>query len=511
MITLIYFTIVIGILVFVHEFGHFIVAKLTGVGVEKFSLGFPPKIFGFKRGETEYMISAIPLGGYVKLKGEDPDEHLTNDPKEFGSRGVGVRFAIVAAGPLMNFLLVFMFMPMVYFLGINIPAFLEEDPVVGWVAKDSPAMKADFQIGDRILKIDNKELKNWEEFYTLIQTKPGKNVKISIERGTSIQENLINIPSDSLGIPEMGLLYKQNAQIGETIDGLPAQQAGLKPGDIVRTIDNSTITHWMHMSEVIREYPGEEVNFKVEREGGIFTTKIKPAAMISKVNDQSAADVAGLKLGDTILTINEKDVSDWERLLRGKEIPHEDKYAFEIVRDKEKRVITVILEETQDIGIMVVGKIGITPQEVTILKKFGFFDSIKEGFKKTIDLVGKIFGFLKILLSFEASIKQFGGPIMIAKMSGSAARSGLSAFIFFTAFLSLNLGIINLFPIPVLDGGHLLFFIIELIIRKPLGAKKIELAQKIGIFLLILLMLTVTYNDILRFVPAKYLDFLPWK
>lgn len=506
-----YFTIVIGILVFVHEFGHFIVAKLTGVGVEKFSLGFPPKLIGFKRGETEYMISAIPLGGYVKLKGEDPDETLTNDPKEFSSRSVGVRFAIVSAGPLMNLLLVFMLMPLVYFLGINVPAFLEEEPVVGWVAKDSPAMKADFQIGDHILKVDDELVENWEDFYAHVQTKIGKDIKILIDRENSTQEKLVSLPSDILGIPGIGILYKQSPQVGEVFDGMPAQQAGLKPGDIVKKIDTITITHWAHMSEVIREYPGREIILTIARGEEISKTKIKPTAMISKVNDQSAADVAGLKLGDTILTVNKKAVSDWERLLRGKELPHEDKYTFEIVRDKEKRVITVILEEAQDIGIMVVGKIGITPQEVTLFKKFGFFASIKEGFKNTIDLIGKIFGFLKILLSFEASMKQFGGPIMIAKMSGSAARSGLSAFIFFTAFLSLNLGIINLFPIPVLDGGHLLFFIIELIIRRPLGAKKIEIAQKIGIFLLILLMLTVTYNDILRFVPEKYLDFLPWR
>ena len=511
MITLIYFIIVIGILVFVHEFGHFIVAKLTGVGVEKFSLGFPPKLIGFKKGETEYMISAIPLGGYVKLKGEDPDENLTNDPKEFGSRSVGVRFAIVAAGPVMNFLLVFMLMPLVYFLGINVPAFLEEEPVVAWVAKDSPAMKADFQVGDQLLKIDGKKLNNWEDYYALIQTKPGKNVTISIKRENKIHEKFVSLPSDILDVSGIGIFHKQLPQVGGVFDGLPAQQAGLKSGDIIREIGNLNITQWAHMSEVIREYPGKEVNFKVEREGGILTTKIKPTAMISKVNDQSAADAAGLKRGDTILTINKRAISNWERLLMGKELPHEDKYAFEIVRNEEKHLITVIPGEAQAIGIELTGKIGIIPQEMTLLKKFGFFASIREGFKKSIDLTGKIFGFLKMLFSFELSIKQFGGPIMIAKMSGSAAKSGLSSLIFFTAFLSLNLGIINLFPIPALDGGHLLFFLVELIMRKPLGAKKMELAQKIGFTLLILIILTVTYNDILRFVPEKYLDFLPWK
>lgn len=515
MITVISFIIVIGILIFVHEFGHFIVAKKTGVEVEKFSLGFGPKIIGFKKGETQYMISAIPLGGYVKMKGENPDEPLTNDPKEFSSRSVGVRFAIVAAGPITNFLLVFMLMPLVYYLGINVPAFLEQKPVVHWVAKNSPAKVADFKVGDRILTVDEDKVDNWEDYYELIiAKKPNKGITIEIERNGRIQEKIltINFNYANLNPTRIGLFHKQVSKVGDIFDGLPAQQAGLEPGDLIKRIADIKIIHWAQMSEVIREYPGEELILNIERKGESLTFKIKPAAIIDEIEKESPAHLAGLKAGDNILTINGKDVSYWKESLINKAFPKEGKFSFEVSREGKKLTATVIPQETKSIGVSISGRIGITPfAEEEILKKYGLLDSIKEGFKKTIDLTGKIFFFLKKLFTFELSMKQFGGPIMIAKMSGSAAKSGLPSFLLFIAFLSLNLSIINLFPIPVLDGGHLVFLLIELVMRRPLGAKKMEFVQKIGFALIILLMLTVTYNDILRFVPEKYLDFLPWK
>jgi len=190
MVTLISFTIVIGILVFVHEFGHFIVAKKTGVGVEKFSLGFGPKLIGFKMGGTQYMLSAIPLGGYVKLKGENPDETLTNDPEEFGSRSVGVRAAIILAGPLMNLVLAFFLMPFVFIIGIQAPVFLDEEPVVCWVAENSPAAIAGFQIGDTIFSVNGEKVKSWKMFNALTQSQLGKDVKIVTERNNEIQEKI---------------------------------------------------------------------------------------------------------------------------------------------------------------------------------------------------------------------------------------------------------------------------------------------------------------------------------
>ena len=512
MITLISFTIVIGILIFVHEFGHFIIAKRTGVGVEKFSLGFGPKLIGFKMGETQYMISAIPLGGYVKLKGENPDEPLTNDPKEFGSRSIGVRWAIVFAGPLMNFLLTFMLMPLVYIIGIQVPTFLEKEPVVHWVAENTPAMIAGFQVGDQILTVNGEEVKNWKFFNALIQSQLGKDVKIEIKRNNKIQDKRVSLNSDVLGMGGIGLFHQMDAQVSGVANGSPAYEAGLKPGDLIKEIAGSKVTHWIQMSEIIKENPGEDVTFKIEREGRPLTFKIRPVAIIDKVDKQSPAYRAGLRAGDALLTINAKDFSyGKESLLLGEKFSQEDKLTFEIDRDGNRLTIIVIPQGNKDMGMEIVGKIGIIPFEGTVFKRFGILASLKEGFKQTIEMTGLTLWALGKLFTFNLSLKTLGGPILIAKMTGTAAKSGISSLLIFTAFLSLNLSILNLLPIPILDGGHLFFLLIELIMRKPLGAKKIEIAQKIGFALLLLLLLTVTYNDIIRSVPTKYLDFLPWK
>lgn len=511
MITLISFTIVIGILIFVHEFGHFIVAKKTGVGVEKFSLGFGPKLIGFKKGETHYMISAIPLGGYVKLKGENPDEPLTNDPKEFGSRSIAVRGAIVSAGPIMNFLLTFILMPLVFIIGIQVPTYLEKKSVVHWVAENSPAMMADFQVGDHLLAVDGEEVKNWKMFNALTLTQLGKDLKIKIKRNNIIQKKIITLHSESLSEVGVGLFHKMDAKAGGIINGLPAQEAGFKKGDLIKEIGGTKITHWVQMSEIIKKYPGEVVTFKIEREEKPLSFEIKPSVMINTIERNSPAYLAGLRVRDTILTINSEDVSYWKEELLGKTFPQEDKLTFEVVRDGKKSLITVKSQDIQDIGIRVVGKIGIIPFEETLFKRFGILASLKEGFQQTIEMTGLTLWALGKLFAFKLSLKTLGGPIMIAKMTGTAAKLGLSSLLIFTAFLSLNLSILNLLPIPILDGGHLLFLLIELIMRRPLGAKKIEIAQKIGFALLILLLLTITYNDLMRAIPKKYLDFFPWK
>jgi regulator of sigma E protease len=163
------------------------------------------------------------------------------------------------------------------------------------------------------------------------------------------------------------------------------------------------------------------------------------------------------------------------------------------------------------LGIKVSGKIGIIQLDETILKKFNFLSSLKEGFNQVIEMTGLTLWALGKLFTYKLSIKTLGGPILIAKMTGSAAKTGFSSLLIFTAFLSINLSVLNLLPIPILDGGHLFFLLIELIRRKPLETKKIELAQKVGFALLLLLLLTVTYNDIMRSVPKKYLEFFPWR
>ena len=299
-------------------------------------------------------------------------------------------------------------------------------------------------------------------------------------------------------------------QIGGLISNSPASEAGLQPGDLIKDINGTDITHWVQMSEIIRKFPGEEIRFKVERDGKDLLFNVKPDARIDEVEENSPAELAGLKAGDKILTINSKDVSLWKKPLLDKSFDMEDELTFEISRDSKKLAVTINPQEIQDTGIRVSGKVGIIPFEETIFKRYGIFGSITEGFKQAYEMTGLTLWALGKMFTLQISLKTLGGPIMIAKMTGSAAKSGVASLLIFTAFLSLNLSIINLLPIPILDGGHLLFLFVELIIRRPLEIKKIEMAQKIGFAILILLLLTVTYNDIIRSVPQKYLDFLPW-
>jgi len=510
--TLISFTIVIGILIFVHEFGHFIVAKKAGVEVEKFSLGFGPKIIGFQKGETHYQLCAIPLGGYVKMKGENPDEPLSNDPKEFGSRGVGIRAAIVAAGSVMNFILPFFLLPLVFLIGIQVPTYLSEEPTLYWIADGSAADKAGLQSGDTITVINGHEVDNWKmlNFTLLTESQQEQDVKISFERnGTPIDRSLSLTP-DSLSLGTIGIFHDMKPTIGGILADSPADRAQLQVGDRITQIAGTPITHWIQMSEIIEQYPGNEVAFVVEREGKEDSLTIKPDVRIASVAKKSPAGRAGLQAGDLLLAVNNSDSVEWSNLFSTNAFSQGEQVTFSISRDGDKSTVTLEPEVGEEIGIVINGKIGIIPFEETIFKRYGFFASIKEGFQQAIEMTVLTVRTLWKLVTFNMSLKMLGGPIVIAKMTGSAAKSGVASLLVFTALLSLNLSIINLLPIPVLDGGHLFFLLIELIMGRPLDTKKMELVQKVGLALLILLFLTVTYNDILRTVPQKYLDFLPW-
>ena len=511
MTTLLSFIIVIGILIFVHELGHFLVAKKSGVTVEKFSLGFGPKLIGFVRGGTQYMICAIPLGGYVKLKGENPDEGLTNDKGEFGSRSVGVRAAIVAAGPFMNFALCFLIMPFVFLIGIQVPSYLEEKPVVQWVAKNSPADQAGLQKGDAILAVDNEKVDNWKMFNALTQINPGTPVSIQFTRDSRTMVKTIQPPSQENGSGGLGIFHYIPPRVAAVVPDSPASRAGLQPDDVVEVIAGTPVSHWIELSEAIRNFSGEELALAVRRNDQRLLFTLRPEMVVDEIVKGSPAEAARFQPGDRMASINGKDPSVYQEALQRGTFPTDENLDFQIVRDRSRIEIALGPQSTPDIGIRVSGKIGIVPAEDISFKRYGLLSSIREGFKQAWEMTTLTFWALGKLLSLDVSFKTLGGPIMIAKMTGTAAKSGLAALIIFTAFLSVNLSILNLLPVPVLDGGHLLFFLIEFIIRRPLGAKNMEIAQKVGLVLLIMLLITVTYNDILRSLPQKYIEMLPWK
>lgn len=341
---------VLGLLIFVHELGHFVVAKRMGVRVERFSLGYPPKMIGFKRGDTEYCISWIPFGGYVKMAGENPDENeIKGHPYEFQSKPVRVRAAIIAAGPLMNFITAILIMWAVFFL-------------VGMAVPDTDSTK-------------------------------------------------------------IGIL---------TPDG-PAEKAGLMPGDEVISINGQEVSTFSDMAEIIYKQVEKPIVVQWIRDGKVYLA--------------------------TVTTYKDK------------------------VLDENGRT-------------MEVGKIGIGPDTKVI--PLGFFESLKQGITASAALVVEIFKFLYGLVTSSVSIKAVGGPVLIAQVAGQAANQGLANLLMFTAFLSINLGLLNILPIPVLDGGHLVFLGIEKIMGRPLSLNKRLIIQQIGMALLLLLMIVVTYNDIAR-------------
>ena len=344
------FIVVLGVLIFVHEFGHFLVARFFGVGVEKFSLGFGPRIFGKTVGLTEYRLSAIPLGGYVKMMGEDPDSEIdpADIPLSFTHKSVFKRICIVAAGPISNLLLA-----IVVFYGIfQVSGMRILEPVIGRVGPETPAAAADIRPGDRLLSINGQPLDRWEDMARLITESSGGKLRIVLERDGE-QVTVAVIPQ----------LQQTKNIFGETVD---RYMLGVGAANSWRTVRLSL-----------------------------------PEAL-------------------------------WQSIVQ----------TYEITR------LTVV-----SIGKLIAGTL---------------------------------------------SAKTLGGPIMIAEMAGQQAKEGVVNLLFFTALISINLAILNFLPIPVLDGGHLLFFGIEALRGKPVSIRVREIAQQAGVFVLIMLMVFVFYNDITR-------------
>jgi regulator of sigma E protease len=437
MLTLGVFIIVLGILVFIHEFGHFLLAKRAEVRVETFSLGFGPRLVGWKRGDTDYRISAIPLGGYVKMTGEDPKEEDADRADSFAKKSVSARLKIVLAGPLMNLALPFLLMPLVYIVGIEQPAYLDRPPVVGWVEKDTPAEKAGFRPGDVILRVQEEEIRTWEEAKILFASNPNQPLEVAFLRGDESGVTEITPESSGYAGGYTGLEHERPALVGGVSPGMPAEEAGLEAGDRIISINGMPTRYWEQMAEIIRAHPEEPLRIEIERNGEAFSLTASPT------------------------------------------------------RDP-------------DTGT---GLLGVAYQEETVFKRYGLWKSLQNGIRDVGQSFVLTFYVLGKLVTGGLSIKTLGGPILIAKMTGDAARVGLSSLLSFVAFLSLQLGILNLLPIPVLDGGHVLFLTMEAALRRPVNIRIREAAQQVGFILLLIFILIISYNDIRRVLPIHLEEF----
>jgi len=426
-------------LIFVHELGHFLVARKVGVIVEKFSLGFGPKIFGFTKGGTEYLLSAIPLGGYVKMKGEDYEESSTNTPGSFAAADVKDRIAIAFAGPLFNFLFAIAIYVVVYMVGVPTLSL-----VTGEIRDESPALVAGIQAGDKIVEINGEKVRFWDELQKKVHASPGIAMQFKVERDgnvmdltiTPISEEITNMFGEKEHVGLIGITpLVQN--ISYIKEGSSAEKAGLQVDDRLIKVDETYIRGWGDLKPAAVDKPGQELSFTVIRNNQEVVVKVTPESKVVK---------------------NEEG-------------------------------------ENVEIGVIGIGMSG-----EMISEEYGLFGAIKRSIEETGRLIYMIALSIKKLIAGSVPADQIGGPILIFQIYGEQAEQGFNQLIRITALLSINLGLLNLLPIPVLDGGHILFFLIEIIKGKPLSERNRERAQQLGLFMLLGLMVFAFYNDIARII-----------
>ncbi|WP_447977291.1 RIP metalloprotease RseP [Candidatus Nitrospira bockiana] len=440
-----WFLVVLGVLVSFHELGHFLAARWVGVKVLKFSLGFGPKLFGRQVGETEYLVSAVPLGGYVKLFGEEETDALTPEEKKrsFAHQRLAGKFLIVAAGPGFNFLLTFLIFTGWLSTGspLFMPTFRELSPDVEAVRPGSPAEQAGLQVGDRVLRVNDKDISSRSELQEAVAKSNGKSLTLDVRRHDQIKTLLVTptsvTPEGGQGETTYVIGIEDSAPIITAImSGSAAMAAGLEEGDRVVSIDGHPIQTWSEMAALVRNSPRKPMQFEVQREGQVVHLTVTPAA--EKVD------------------------------MDGKTVE--------------------------------VGRIGISRPGGLMIRAHNLFEVPLRGAEATWALTElTVVGIYKMIAG-EISSKNIGGPLTIANMAGEVGQQGVSKVISLIALLSINLGVLNLLPIPILDGGHLLFFTIEAILRKPLGERQREIAQQVGLFLLVGIMVFALWNDIERLI-----------
>ena len=591
----------IGFLIFVHELGHFLFAKRHGVRVDTFSLGFGKRIWGFKRGGTDYRISMIPLGGYVKMAGENPDDARTGSPDELGSKGVWARFQIFIAGIASNFAWSFPIMILAFLVGKESAA-----PFVGDVRPDSSEWASDLNVGDELVSIGGSPIRGYEDYVKEIVRRPkGDKLEVEYRRGGELRKTTVTVgtakqigmspvstviaevmkgkAAEAAGFREKdeilaidGIAVFEAGEIAGLIDrsegkalqvtvrgadgqtrvisvtpakgeermtlgigpettptaigvvrpGSPADKAGLQPGDVITSVGGQPTPDFPSMTALIRPRAGQAVDLGWTRGGEAKTGTItvgsqggrgfigvmpQPSTVLATVLADTPLGKAGVKSGDRILTVNGKEVRaqlTWtpedikasqngdlflglgqvEGLARTKGEP----MSLGIKRGGESLTLEVKPEKRGD------GDLGIKLQHKTVMVKPGLGGAIKRGSAEVMDVFILTWQMLRKLLVHEEEASNLSGPVGIMTQSYKSAKEGFGNLLWLMGLISVNLAVINLLPIPVLDGGHIMFLIIEKVRGKPVNERIMAIATWIGLILLLSLVVFVTVHDIVR-------------
>jgi regulator of sigma E protease len=434
--TILAFIFVLGVLVFVHELGHFLAAKRLGIRVIKFQLGFNPTIVSVKRGDTEYGIGALPLGGYVKMAGESPEEARTGSPDEFMSKSKWERFQVLIMGPAMNILLAIVVTAGVLYRGAEVPVYQDQPPVVGVVAPGSPAAASDIRPGDLILSVAGRAVDTWEQFFIAIGSRPNREVALALVReGQALTRTVTPVPPEGenrFEIGDIGVLPNVHPRVPRVNPGEPADRAGIRPGDVILAVDGEPITFRSQLIAIISGSPDKALTITVRRDGASQDIPVTPTL-------GGCTGVAAT-----------------------------------------------------------VGCIGIAIDEETKSIKPGALEALGMSVQRNVEYSGLIFETVWGLITRQTSPRQLMGPVAIAQLSGQSAQLGLVALFSLMATISLNLGILNLLPIPILDGGHIFIMAVEGLFRRDFSARMKEKMLLAGFVVLMMLMVTVIYNDLTR-------------
>ncbi len=541
--------VLLGGLIFFHEFGHYIIAKLFGVRVEVFSLGFGKKIFRRQIGETEYCISLFPLGGYVKLMGDDPYKSVpaAEAHRAFSTQKLYKRFAIVSAGPLFNLLLAFVLFMVVFWFGQPMSG-----TRVGSVIVDSPAWDAGIRPKDRIAEVSGQKLQTWSELEDTLKNRLGEKVELVIERGNTE----LRIPY-VVGKVRTKNAYGEDEEVGgikgvmstplDPVIGISnpdsiAYKAGLRSGNLITKIGSRDIVVYEDINEALSAFwkndspltisvkQGEEGNGpeksfsvvlpalpaadKINALGLAGVLGIYPSELfVKKVSPDSPAEKGGLLAGDRMVSVAGLPIYNFESIVdsvqsegaKGETIPFIVERAGKLVTLSLKPIQTTQEDPLtrQPVTKFMVGFAPATvlhePEYVSVIYH-NPIQLISHSASETFLLAERMLISIAKLVTRKISVKNLGGPVLIATVAGRSLDAGIIPFLQMMALISINLFLLNLFPIPILDGGHLLFFIIEGIKGRPVSIRTMEIANQIGMVFILMLVGLTLFNDISRII-----------
>jgi len=440
--TLVAFVVAISLLIAVHEFGHFIVARKLGIKVEKFSIGFGPALLSWhsRDREVKYVIAAIPLGGYVKMLGETPEEEEIPEAERhraFDAQPVWKRASVAVAGPGFNFIFAIFAYMVVGWVGQTVLP-----PVIGFISSGSPAAEAGLMRGDKLLTVDGSRVHSWQDVESHLKDDTGKEIRLGVRRQsqtlsirlhlpeTKRDPLLVNVAAKALGIgPGMDIIID-----GVTADS-PASRSGLQAGDLIRKINGRPVHSIDGFIEMVRQHPEQSMDLTVERNDALLNIHITPAK-----NEKGKGHI-GARMATRTMT-------------------------------------------------------------APVTYHMGLLEGVSYGFERTWETTSLTLQVLGKMVVASISPKNLGGPIAIAQIAGKTAELGIAAFVAFLALISVNLGVLNLMPVPVLDGGHLLYLAIEKVRGAPLPVKVMERTQIVGMSLIAALMIFAFYNDIVRLIKG---------